>query len=463
MKKIEGLLEEIKKIETSTSLKTDIEKIAKQLGDIDNLITGEVLRNVLNTHFQNTILTNAVAELEKLAAQKSSDIQKYDTVLKNIVRGTAVAASTHESKSEEPASIDINENNRKWVLQLVTLLKGLYQRSVYNNANGGLKGKIADKASQSYTGRTRLQIAENFETAANNLLSRLSPAPVSGLATKEHPITNILAGVEQKIHQLKEKITTNEEPLAVGHLLKDISQLKKELDTQHLAFHNKKTQAINECKQHQSNLDILSKGEIPDDLLATVETEKDEKLQPLVAAWQSGRNGSYYSPTAWSNWYSLDATKKNLNEALQIRFQSKISSAQTEIKENTEAMRDCESLIHTAASFEQNLKLTEELTRYQTLAGVTEKCIKLLEADLAKLNSRWVKVKSFLTRKSPERKHRIEQKNLAKSELIAKKGDLVAKLSTCNYALLNTANPQLLKKSGNELAHQPARPAAYPG
>ena len=119
MKKIEGLLEEIKKIETSTSLKTDIEKIAKQLGDIDNLITGEVLRNVLNTHFQNTILTNAVAELEKLAAQKSSDIQKYDTVLKNIVRGTAVAASTHESKSEEPASIDINENNRKWVLQLV--------------------------------------------------------------------------------------------------------------------------------------------------------------------------------------------------------------------------------------------------------------------------------------------------------------------------------------------------------
>ena len=455
MKKIEELLQQI----TLTSHKTDIEKIAKQLGDIDNLITGEVLRNVLNTHFQNTILTNAVTELEKLAAQKSSDKQKYDTVLENIVRGTAVAASTHESKSEEPAPIDINENNRIWVFQLVTLLKGLYQRSVYNNANGGMKGKIADRASQSYTGRTRLQIAENFETAANNLLSRLTPAPVSGLATKEHPITNILGGVEQKIQQLKEKITTNEHPQVVEHLLKDISQLKNELDTQHLAFHNKKTEAINECKQYQSNLDTLSKGEIPDVLLATVDTEKDEKLQPLVDAWQSGRNGSYYSPTAWSNWYSLDATEKNLNEALQIRFQNKINSAQREIKENTLAIRDCESLIHTAAAFEQNLILTKELEHCQILAGVTDKCIKLLEADLAKLSSRWVKVKNFLTRKSTERKHRIEQKTLAKSELIAKKEELVAKLSTCNYALFNSANPQLFKKSGNELAHQPASPA----
>ena len=96
--KIEGLLQQL----TSTSNKTDIEKIAKQLGGIDNDFTLEALGDLLNNHFQNTILANASAELARLKEQKSGDRNKYEEALQNIVRGAAAPASTVESKSEAP-------------------------------------------------------------------------------------------------------------------------------------------------------------------------------------------------------------------------------------------------------------------------------------------------------------------------------------------------------------------------
>ena len=101
--------------------------------------------------------------------------------------------------------------------------------------------------------------------------------------------------------------------------------LKEELGKQHLAFYNQNTQATLECKQYESDLKNLSNGEIPDDLLAKVETEKDEKLQPLVAAYQSGRSGSYFSPAAWSNWYSLDAAKKILMRLCKSAFKVRLA------------------------------------------------------------------------------------------------------------------------------------------
>ena len=238
------------------------------------------------------------------------------------------------------------------------------------------------------SGFTRLEIAKFSEDAAEKLLSRLPPAPVLApvtntvtvtqeeKTTEEHPVTKLLAAMVQKVQKLKTKITANEPPLDVRDLLKDTLQLKEELDKQHLEFQKQNTQATLKCKQYESDLKNLSNGEIPDDSLAKVETEKDEKLQPLVAAYQSGRTGSYFSPAAWSNWYSLDASKKNLNEALQIRFQSKVSSAQREIKESTQDMRDCESLIHTTTSFEKNLNLTEELKDSQILTNVvSQRCV----------------------------------------------------------------------------------------
>jgi hypothetical protein len=461
MKKVEGLLQQL----TLTSNKTDIEKIAKQLGGIDNEFTLEAVRDLLNNHFQNTIVAKASAEVASLKAQKSMDQERYKKALEAIVSGAAAPpASTDESKSEESGFIDINDNNRIWILRLITLFKGLYQRSVHNGYS-----ILSDPPTQAASGFTRLQIAEFSEKAAEKLLSRLTAAPALApvtntvtvtqeeKTTEEHPVTNLLAGMEQKIQQLKTKITANEQPLDVTDLLKDTLQLKEELGKQHLAFYNQNTQATLECKQHESDLENLSAGEIPDDLLAKVETEKDEKLQPLVAAYQSGRSGSYFSPTAWSNWYSLNATKKNLNEALQVSVQSKISSAQGEIKESTQAMRGCESLIYTTTSFEQNLK---KLENYQVTAAFTKDCIKHLEADIAKLNSGWVKVKCFVTGKSSERKKRIEQRIHDKSKLFAAQERLAAKLSDCNFALLNSANPPLLKKSENELAPQSARPAA---
>lgn len=463
--KIEGLLQQL----TSTSNKTEIEEIAKQLGGIDNLITGEVLRNILNTHFQNTILTNAVAELEKLITQKSSDKQKYNTVLGNIVRGAA--PSSGESKSEEPAFIDINENNQIWVLKLVTLLKGLYQRSLYNSQQWGAAAK--DIPIKSSAGRTRLEIAKNFETAANTLLTRLTPAPALAPATntvtgtqeekttEEHPVTNLLADMEQRIVKLKTKITANEQRLDVKDLLEDTVTLNKELDELCLEFRDQNTKATSKCKKYEDTLEKLSDGEIPADLLETVKA--DEKLQPLVHAYQSGRAGSYFSPTAWSNWYSLDATKKNLNEALQISFQSKVSSAQNEIKESAEAIKDCGSLIRTTASLRDTLTLTMKLERCQTFASQTEYCIKCLEADIAKLNSGWVKVKYFLTRKSAERKNKIAVKTRDISKLRVQKNGLMADLkilSSCKDSLFNSANSQVLKKSANEPAQQSARPAA---
>ena len=85
-------------------------------------------------------------------------------------------------------------------------------------------------------------------------------------------------------------------------------------------------------------------------------------------------------------------------------------------------------------------------------------CIKALEADIAKLNSGWVKVKYFLTRKSTDREKQIKEITETKSDLIAKKKILVtdlATLSSCKFVLFNSANPHLLKESANELSHQP--------
>ena len=158
MKKIDGLLQQL----TSTSNKTDIEEIAKQLGGIDNELTLKVLGDLLDNHFQNTNLAKASAEVAGLKAQNSRDKDRYKKALNDIVLGAAAApASTVESKSEESGFIDINENNRIWVLRLITLMKGLHRRSVYNGYS-----MTKDPLTKAVSGFTRLQIAEFSEKAA---------------------------------------------------------------------------------------------------------------------------------------------------------------------------------------------------------------------------------------------------------------------------------------------------------
>lgn len=446
---VEKLLQEI----TATSGTADIEKIAKRMGEIDNEITGAALRDILNAHFANTLLANAVAELEKLAAQKSSDHQLYKAILDNIVRGGA--PSTNESKSEL-ASIDISEDNRKFVLQLITLLKGLYQRSVYNNANGGWSGKLADKASQSYTSYTRLEIATHFETAANAILSRVPAAPVvveEKTAKKtEDAITTTLKGIEQKVQQLKVQLAATLHPadINITDILGETYNLKKALDVQHQALFAQKVQASKECKQYQTDLDILIiTGKISDAMLATVATDNDEKLQSLVVAYQSGRKGSYLSPTAWSHWYSLDATTQDLSEELQTRLQTKISAAKAQIKDCTEAMRHCGSLVLTATSLEQHLVLTKELYQNAVNVNAANECIKRLDAEIAKLSSGWAKVTSLLTRTSSEREEYLKLKVEARNTVLEAKAEFQGKLSSSHFSLFNSANPNLLRQPGN--------------
>ena len=184
--KVQNLLQEI----TPGSDAKLIQKVADQMRDIDNEATGALLGELLKAHFNETLLAKAFSDLENLGKQKSSDTTQYQSVLDRVV------------SSSDLTLIGSNGDNRVYVIQLITLLKGLYKRSQKNGQQMG--ASIKDKVSVSYTGKSREQIAKYFEDAAIKLLGQLSAQPliipVQGVVdTETH--TTISAHIEQKTIQ----------------------------------------------------------------------------------------------------------------------------------------------------------------------------------------------------------------------------------------------------------------------
>ncbi len=184
--KVENLLQEI----TPGSDARIIQKIADQMRDIDNEATGALLSELLKARFNETLLAKAFSDLENLGKQKSTDKTQYQRVLDSVV------------SSADLTLIGSNGDNRVYVMQLITLLKGLYKRSQKNAQQMG--AGIKDKMSASYTGKSREQIAKYFEDAAIKLLGQFSAEPliisVQGVVdTETH--TTISTHIEQKTIQ----------------------------------------------------------------------------------------------------------------------------------------------------------------------------------------------------------------------------------------------------------------------
>ncbi len=159
---------------TQISDEKHIQTIAAKLGNIDNEATTTVLCELLKNQFNNTSLANAFYDLGKLLKGGCKDHQKYQNLLKTLVASSA--ASPTELKSDL-TFIEINDSNRVFVIQLITLLKGLYKRSQYNATLWG--AGLADTMSKTLTGLKREEIAKKFEEAAINLSKRLTATPLA--------------------------------------------------------------------------------------------------------------------------------------------------------------------------------------------------------------------------------------------------------------------------------------------
>ena len=382
--KVENLLQEI----TPGSDARVIQKIADQMRDIDNEATGALLSELLKARFNETLLAKAFSDLENLGKQKSSDKTQYQRVLDSVV------------SSADLTLIGSNSDNRVYVMQLITLLKGLYKRSQKNGYS-----MVKDNLSKSYTGKSREEIAKYFEDAAIKLLGQLSAISVQGVVNTETH-TTISTHIEQKTIQngqpVESKIDisisedkrstvryeTHVPPLnenkqnnshtaylppeivdksqrfkklmteidaesidekQIDILLNEINNFKASLSSSGLKLNAQKIQFEKDYKEYQFLLNTLLKEHSLDQMHSLIkegtkkrelyqasleELELKDKVHPdgmthfsknsdeekllnsLSESYQSGKSGSFFSPSSWKNWFTLRETKQLLQAQL---------------------------------------------------------------------------------------------------------------------------------------------------